>query len=204
VCLTDKNLGPAILEHRQYILQVHKDHLGHTNTYKRLTKSEAKDLLASTSCSLRLAYCTHSDDLPHAKRTYFDQGLKKPHTEYRVPQFFITPKVHKIPWSTCPVVSCVGSFAEIFSKWLDHQMKKLLPTFSKRTSRTRSPSSMTSETLDPRHHMPNSSQQTWCQCTQILTPYMPWTHSGNGLQPFQTKYPQISPKIFFYWSWSLE
>jgi hypothetical protein len=25
----------------------------------------------------------------------------------------------------------VGSFAELFSKWLDHQMKKLLPTFSK-------------------------------------------------------------------------
>jgi hypothetical protein len=130
VCLTDKNLGPAILERPQYILRVHNNHLN-TNTYKCLTGSEAKDLLASTSCSLQLTYCTHRDNLPHAKQTYFDRGLKKLHTEYRVPQFYITPKVHKIPWSTCPVVSCVGSFAKIFSKWLDHQMKKLLPTFSK-------------------------------------------------------------------------
>jgi hypothetical protein len=35
-------------------------------------------------------------------------------------------KVHKSPWSTRPVVSCVGSFAEIFSKWLDVQLKKFL------------------------------------------------------------------------------
>jgi hypothetical protein len=131
VCLTDKNLGPAILERRQYILRAYKDHLGQHDTYKRLTKTEAQDLLASTSSSLRFAYRTHRDDLPQAERTYFERGLKKSHTEYRVPQFYITPKVHKIPWSTCPVVSCVGSFAEIFSKWLDHQMKKLLPTFSK-------------------------------------------------------------------------
>jgi hypothetical protein len=49
VCLTDKNLGPAILECQQYILRVYQDHLGHNNTYKRLTKFEAIDLLASTS-----------------------------------------------------------------------------------------------------------------------------------------------------------
>jgi hypothetical protein len=131
VCLTDKNLGPAPLERQQYILWVYQDHLGHDNTYKRLTKFEAIDLLASTSDSLRQAYDTHRDNLPQAKRTYFDQGLQKSHTEYRVPRFYVTPKVHKTPWSTQPVVSCVGSFAEIFSKWLDHQMKKLLPTFSK-------------------------------------------------------------------------
>jgi hypothetical protein len=77
------------------------------------------------------AYDTHRDDLPQAERTYFDQGLQKSHTEYQVPRFCVTPKVHKTPWSTRPVVSCVGSFAEIFSKWLDHQMKKLLPMFSK-------------------------------------------------------------------------
>jgi hypothetical protein len=122
VCLTDKNLGPAILERQQYIHRVHQDHLGHTDTYKRLSETEATDLWQ--------AYRTHRHNLPQAKQTYFDRGLKKSHTKYRTPQFYITPKVHKNPWLTRPVVSCVGSFAEIFSKWLDHQMKKLLPTFS--------------------------------------------------------------------------
>jgi hypothetical protein len=131
ICLTDKNLGPAILECQQYFLRVYQDHLGHDNTYKRLTKFEAIDLLASTSDSLRQAYDTHRDDLPQSEQTYFDRGLQKSHTEYRIPRFYVTPKVHKTPWSTRPVVSCVGSFAEIFSKWLDHQMKKLLLTFSK-------------------------------------------------------------------------
>jgi hypothetical protein len=32
---------------------------------------------------------------------------------------------------TTGCILCVGSFAKIFSKWLNHQMKKLLPMFSK-------------------------------------------------------------------------
>jgi hypothetical protein len=40
--------------------------------------------------------------------------------------FYLMLKVHKSPWSTRPVVSCAGSFVEIFSKWLDVQLKKLL------------------------------------------------------------------------------
>jgi hypothetical protein len=35
--------------------------------------------------------------------------------------------VDKGSWSTRPVVSCIGSFAEIFSKWLHIQLKNLLP-----------------------------------------------------------------------------
>jgi hypothetical protein len=100
VCLTDKNHGPAILERRQYIPWVYQDHLGHNNTYKRLTKAEATDLLTSTSDSLWQAYDTHRDNLPQAKRTYFNQGLQKSHTKYQVPRFYVTPKVHKTLWST--------------------------------------------------------------------------------------------------------
>ena len=32
--------------------------------------------------------------------------------------------------STCPIVACVGTFTEVFSKWLDYQMKRLLPLSS--------------------------------------------------------------------------
>jgi hypothetical protein len=35
-------------------------------------------------------------------------------------------RIHKSPWVTRPVVSCAGSFADIFSKWLDIQLKTLL------------------------------------------------------------------------------
>jgi hypothetical protein len=44
----------------------------------------------------------------------------------RPPQFYILPKVHKTPWKTRPVVSCVGSFNEIASKWLDFKLSQLV------------------------------------------------------------------------------
>jgi hypothetical protein len=44
-----------------------------------------------------------------------------------MPQFYIMPKVHKTPFaSTRPVESCINSFSEVASKWLDYQMTQLL------------------------------------------------------------------------------
>jgi hypothetical protein len=205
ICLTDKNLGPAILERQQYIHRVHHDHLGHADTYKRLSKAEATDLLARTSRSLRQAYCTHRNDLPQAKQTYFDRGLKKSHTEYRTPQFYITPKVHKNPWLTRLVVSCVRSFAKIFSKWLDNQMKKLLPTFSKTYLKDSFAVLHNIKDLGP---LPLNvklftADAVWMY-TNIDTP-----HAMTTFQQWFEKFPGEIPEDFpqdlfaFFWSWKL-
>ena len=42
----------------------------------------------------------------------------------------IEVKIHKTPLSTRPVVSCCGSFNEVFSRWLDYRMKTLLQFYS--------------------------------------------------------------------------
>ena len=124
VCLTDKNLGPCIIERMRYIERAHNDHLGDTTTYQRLTKDDAIAFERQTKSTLKQLVEQHKDDLTAAELTYFARSLK---LEHRRPQFYLTFKVHKQPLKTRPVVSCVGSFNEVFSKWLDYQMKRLLP-----------------------------------------------------------------------------
>jgi hypothetical protein len=62
---------------------------------------------------------------------YFQRATK---LLYRIPQFYLTVKVHKTPTKTRPIVSCVNSYLNVFSKWLSHRFKELLsfvPTYIK-------------------------------------------------------------------------
>jgi hypothetical protein len=43
VFLTDKNLGPAIIERKEYIRRALKDHLLDQETYKQLTDVQARN-----------------------------------------------------------------------------------------------------------------------------------------------------------------
>jgi hypothetical protein len=46
----------------------------------------------------------------------------------------MTAKVHKTPWAMRPIVCCVGTFMNAWSKWLDYQLqtlKYLVPTYIK-------------------------------------------------------------------------
>ena len=132
VCLTDKNLGPAIMERELYIRRAYQDHLGHANTYQALSNEKAHALMEDTALRLKALVDLHRHKLPKGEVVYFDRsygpqrnGASTP--QHRVPLFYLTLKVHKQPWSTRPVVSCVASFAEVFSKWLHIQLQKLLP-----------------------------------------------------------------------------
>ena len=52
--------------------------------------------------------------------------------EHRMPQFYITAKVHKFPWKTRPIVSTSGSLLAYLSKWVDYnlnQIAKKSPTY---------------------------------------------------------------------------
>jgi hypothetical protein len=124
VALSDKNLGPVVIERKIYIQRVFDDHLTKGNTYTRLTEGAA--LLSMSQCKLAMIrlFQEHKSRLPPDTVIYFDRGLKQDH---RIPLFYVLFKIHKDPWMTRPVVSCCGSFLNLFSKWLDDQMKRLLP-----------------------------------------------------------------------------
>ena len=120
----DKNLGPCIIERPNYIRRCLDDHLLNAATYQPLTREQADAHAADTQDKLKTVLSEQYDEISIAEQTYFERSFK---LEHRMPQFYCTAKVHKTPWSTRPVISCVGSFNEVFSKWTDYQLKRLLP-----------------------------------------------------------------------------
>lgn len=103
---TDKNLGPAILERNVYKQRCIQDHLSDKSTYRQLTATAAYKRLHSSEQAFKALVATHKKQLDDVSTTYFKRAFQEPR---RVPQFYCTPKVHKTPWKTRPIVSCVSS-----------------------------------------------------------------------------------------------
>ncbi len=52
ICMSDKNLGPVIMERATYLRKCFEEHLLCPRTYLRLSKEEATEKLHSTRCIL--------------------------------------------------------------------------------------------------------------------------------------------------------
>ena len=131
ICMSDKNLGPVIMECATYLEKCLTEHLLCTDTYLQLTKEDATERALHTRRILNQIRLKHRTDLSDAENLYFQRAAK---LEYRLPQFYLTIKVHKKPIKTRPIVSCVNSYLNVFSKWLDYRFKQLIkysPTYLK-------------------------------------------------------------------------
>jgi len=120
---TVKNLGPAILNHSDYINKALTEHLL-TDTYELIPEQEAAPKIKHNESLLKQLFQWHKHTLSKPEIKFFDHSFWLHH---RVPIFYTMPKIHKNPYTTHPVVSCINSFNAIFSTWLDFQMKCLLP-----------------------------------------------------------------------------
>jgi hypothetical protein len=120
---TDKNLGPAILERAIYKQRCLQDHLLDTTSYKQLTPEEAQSKLDTSRKTMEAIVRTHQHALAQNEITYFKRVFK---IKCRIPQFYATPKVHKSPWKTRPIVSCVNSTLGYLSKWTDRQLQRVI------------------------------------------------------------------------------
>ena len=133
---TDKNLGPSNAERTPYIRQVLTEHLLNETNYEFIREEQASIELAEQRERFLLIYGEWKHTLPsEAEETYFKRATKAEYlNKTRVPQFYGTYKVHKggKP-KTRPILSCVNSVPEIFSKWVDYWLKKvvrtILPTY---------------------------------------------------------------------------
>ncbi len=124
-------VGPVIMERATYLKHCLEDHLYCSTTYRQLTQEEATEMVSHTRRTLTQVRLNHRKDLSDSENTYFQRNGKLNH---RLPQFYITIKVHKKPYKTRPIVSCVGSFLNAFSKWIDHHLQKMVifsPTYVK-------------------------------------------------------------------------
>ena len=128
---TDKGLGPCIWECPYYKTRCYEDHLSDGNTYKRLTKVQAQQRLHAATYQFKILVEKHKETLPKSEYTYFQRSYKE---ERRIPQFYCTAKIHKTPFKTRPIVSCINSTMGDLSKWVDtqlQQVKHLCPAFLK-------------------------------------------------------------------------
>ncbi len=119
------------MERDTYFKHCLEDHLYCRTTYKQLTEEEAVERVCHTRHILNQIRLNHRKDLSDSENKYFQRNAKLNH---RLPQFYITIKVHKQPYKTHPIVSCIGSFLNAFSKWIDYHLQKLVifsPTYVK-------------------------------------------------------------------------
>ena len=129
--MTDKNLGPAIIERDKYISHCLRDHLFTTDTYEQLLTENAHQQMKIAICRLEHLRERYKQQLSEAETEYFKRSFQ-PNLNHKIPQFYVTFKVHKQPIATRPIVSCVGSALNVYSKWLSHHMKMLVtkvPTY---------------------------------------------------------------------------
>lgn len=125
---SDKNLGPCIIERYKYIKSVGQEHLLNPHNYECIPPNQTAQQLATQRNQFLQCYKMYRDTLTTtAEQVYFQRALS-PHylANTRVPQFYGTPKVHKPGNKTRPVVSCVNSIPEIFSKYVNYQLQKIV------------------------------------------------------------------------------
>jgi hypothetical protein len=120
---TDKNLGPAVMDLTKYIQQILQEHLL-IKDYRQLTTDSPRTEMERIKHYLKNMISANQNLLPKAELIYFQRSFQLQH---QIPIFYGLPKVHKNPISLQPVVSNTNSFLAIFSVWLDHKMKDLLP-----------------------------------------------------------------------------
>jgi hypothetical protein len=129
--MTDKNLGPAVIERDVYTRRVFNDHLLKNDTYRRIEKDGAAQIL--TTLKMKVGHFTQSFSkiLPTNEKEYLLRSIKQ---HQNIPKFYLTMKIHKTPMATRPIVAIRRSITAGLGCWLDQQLQpicKKLPTYLK-------------------------------------------------------------------------
>ena len=133
---TDKNLGPFAAPRPTYIQDCLNGHLLKQDYYQLLSTNQMNTRIHDMQTSLGALLHKHRPSISHSHLQYFDRSLSNlTSAPRRIAQFYGNYKVHKKKLAVRPVITCCGTYAQIFSKYIDHWMKKivqsLLPTYIK-------------------------------------------------------------------------
>ena len=127
ILLSDKNLGPMVVNRDDYVKSMIDQHLSNRSTYEIITKEEAEEFLSEASSAF-IDYVSlkgnsvNSNDMKCVMRC-LDQDT-------RIPVMHGLGKLHKgkfFPPPYRPVVDIVGSQLHGIGRWVDTYLKELLP-----------------------------------------------------------------------------
>jgi hypothetical protein len=123
IVMTDKNLGPAVIEWDTYVRQVLDDHLLKADTYRQIAPTEAAHLLTQIKMKVGQFLQSFSKVLPENESEYLWRSIKQ---HVKTPKFYLTMKIHKTPMATRPIVAIKGSFTSGLGTWLDQQLQPIV------------------------------------------------------------------------------
>ena len=119
----DKSMGIVIMLQDASIKQCINEHLGNTQVYENITgKHEAK--IEELNSKFDNFISNNKKVLGHQTITFFNCN----HKIYgdNIACFRATAKVHKHPMKLRSIFAKVGTSIKSVSKWLDHQLQKLM------------------------------------------------------------------------------
>jgi hypothetical protein len=123
----DKGLGPYVVHRPDYIKQGFTEHLTNKYNYVRLLPEEAVQALSEQKKQFKKVYNEEGWKLDDDHQLYFKRCFKTDCKEgSKTPIFYGLWKVHKDKPAMRPVISCCGSFPEIFSIYIDECLKRLV------------------------------------------------------------------------------
>jgi hypothetical protein len=128
---SDKNLGPCIIEHEEYIRRVFTDHLCDSATYEQIDDDSARIAVDATYQLIDEFLLHFGETLTRDDYIYLNRSIE---VDDPFAYFYITAKVHKIPWKSRPIVSVAGSLTHGLGRWVDQQLQpicKKLPSYLK-------------------------------------------------------------------------
>jgi hypothetical protein len=98
--MTDKNLGPAVIERDIYTRRVFDDPLFQAETYRRIEPTEAPEIITTIKMKVGQFLQFFSIIIPDNEREYLSRSIKQ---HKKIPSFYLTMKIHKMPMATWPI-----------------------------------------------------------------------------------------------------
>ena len=118
----DKNLGPAIIDTKNYVELAFINHL-HTDAYKELTEDGAAMHMNHVANKIHKWLHKNKKSFSKQESRYLNANFNP--KEAKLPVFYQTMKIHKSPSATRPIVSCSGSLLFSIGIWVDLHLQKL-------------------------------------------------------------------------------
>ena len=125
VVMTDKNLGPAVIDTKYYYIHMYK-HLSDGSKYIQLSEEEAIANMVEVRSDLENIVMKHDEVTPEHEQRYFGDHASTPDSEYSVPCAYLTIKLLKDPMSSRLIVALTNSRMAVYSRWCDVKLQLLL------------------------------------------------------------------------------
>ena len=184
ILMADKNLGPCIMERKEYIKSILNEHLNHHQTYTQLNNTQATTMLQNMRKTCISILSANVQQTTADEKKFFARQLQ-PELNHRIPQFYGMPKVHKnkLPIPFRPVISQCGSLSAIISTYIDYKLQ----TFTKAMPSYIQNSTKLLEKLDKFPQLPKNTKLFTSDATSMYTNIDP-DEGINVLRKYITTY----------------